>query len=137
MTHRIQHVDSAHVAQTWPMVESFIVDALKHAHGEYTADQVKVYLATGMWVLYVAVDEAGVVCGAGTVCFTNLPNDRVALVTAIGGKLFTSQDTWQQFVGLLKLRGATQVEGTARESIARLWKRYGFEEKYRIVSVRI
>lgn len=134
---KIQYVPLEYVNQTWPLVEQYVASALEHSCGEYTPDQVKVYLATGQWTLYVAADDAGSLHGAGTVCFNNLPNDRVAFVTTIGGKLFTSQETWQQFVDLLKARGATQVEGAARESIARLWKRYGFEEKYRIVSVRI
>jgi len=134
---KIQYVPVEYVTQTWPLVEAFIASALEHSHGEYTPEQVKVYLVTGIWTLYVAVDGAGAVHGAGTVCFNNMPNDRVAFVTTIGGRLFTSQETWQQFVDLLKARGATQVEGAARESIARLWERYGFKTKYSIVSVRI
>lgn len=134
---RIEVVHPDHFQYAWPLVEQYITAALEYSHGEYTPDQAKVYLANGVWTLYVAVDDAGALHGAGAVQFNNLPNDRVAFVTAIGGKLFTSKDTWQQFVDLLKSRGATRVEGAARESIARLWKRYGFEEKYRIVSVRI
>ena len=134
---RIEAVHTDHFQLAWPLVEGFIASALEYSHGEYTVEQAKVYLSTGQWALYVAVDDAGALHGAGAVQFNNRPNDRVAFVVAIGGKMFTSKDTWQQFVGLLKARGATQVEGAARESIARLWKRYGFEEKYRIVSVRI
>lgn len=134
---QIQYVPIEYVSQTWPLVENFIASALEYSHGEYTVEQAKVFLSSGAWTLYVAVDDAGALHGAGAVQFNNRPNDRVAFVIAIGGKLFTGQDTWQQFVDLLKSRGATQVEGAARESIARLWKRYGFEEKYRIVSVRI
>ena len=134
---RIEVVHPDHFQYAWPLVEHYIASALEHSHGEYTPEQAKVYFANGFWTLYVAVDDAGALHGAGAVQFNNMPNDRVAFVVAIGGKLFTSQNTWQQFVDLLKLRGATQVEGAARESIARLWKRYGFEEKYRIVSVRI
>jgi hypothetical protein len=134
---RVEVVHTDHFQLAWPLVEGFIASALEYSHGEYTVEQAKVYLATGMWTLYVAVDDAGTLHGACAVVFNNRPNDRVAFVIAIGGKMFTSKDTWQQFVGLLKARGATQVEGAARESIARLWKRYGFEEKYRIVSVRI
>lgn len=134
---RIEVVHPDHFQYAWPLVEQFISSALEYSDGEYTAEQAKVYLASGAWTLYVAVDDAGTLHGAGAVQFNNLPNDRVAFVIAIGGKLFTSKDTWQQFVGLLKSRGATRVEGAARESIARLWKRYGFEEKYRIVGVKI
>ena len=134
---QIQYVPVEYIHQTWPLVEGYMASALEYSHGEYTADQAKVYLSNGQWTLYVAVDDAGSLRGAGAVQFNNLPNDRVAFVVAIGGKLFTSQDTWQQFVDLLKARGATRVEGAARESIARLWKRYGFEEKYRIVGVAL
>ena len=134
---QIQYVPVEYIHQTWPLVEGYITSALEYSHGEYTPEQAKVYLANGQWTLYVAVDDAGSLRGAGAVQFNNMPNDRVAFVMAIGGKLFTSQDTWQQFVDLLKSRGATRVEGAARESIARLWKRYGFEEKYRIVGVAL
>lgn len=134
---RIEVVHPDHFQYAWPLVEPFISSALEHSHGEYTTEQAKVYLASGAWTLYVAVDDAGALHGAGAVQFNSMPNDRVAFVIAIGGKLFTSQNTWQQFVDLLKSRGATRVEGAARESIARLWKRYGFDEKYRVVSVRI
>lgn len=133
----IQFVPVEYVHQTWPLVETFIADALEYCHGEYTPDQVRVLVAHGAWVLYVAVDDAGALHGAGTVQFDNRPNDRVAYVTAIGGKLFTSQDTWQQFVALLKARGATRIEGAVRDSMARLWTRYGAEEKYRILGLRI
>lgn len=134
---KIQYVPLEYVNQTWPLVEHYIVAALEHAQGDYNADQAKVYLASGAWTLYVAVDDAGALHGAGAVQFNNMPNDRVAFVTALGGKLFTGQDTWQQFVDLLKSRGATRIEGAVRDSMARLWARYGAEEKYRIFGLRI
>jgi hypothetical protein len=134
---KIEVVHPDHFQYAWPLVERFISSALEYSSGDYTTEQAKVYLASGSWTLYVAVDDAGTLHGAGAVQFNSMPNDRVAFVVAIGGRLFTSQETWQQFVSLLKSRGATRVEGAARESIARLWKRYGFEEKYRIVGVKI
>jgi hypothetical protein len=90
----------------------------------------------GNWSLIVAVNEAGI-HGAATVSFSNRPNDRVAFITAIGGKLISNPDTVEQLKQVLSSVGATCIEGAARESIARLWSRYGFEEKYRIVGVRI
>lgn len=134
---QVQQVPIQFIAAAWPKVERFIRSALEYSQGEYTAEQAKVYLAQGVWVLYVAVTDEGEVKGAACVQFNNMPNDRVAFVVAIGGKLMTNKDTWVQFTSILKANGATVVEGAARESIARLWTRYGFEEKYRIVGVRI
>jgi hypothetical protein len=132
----IERVDPMHVHHVWPVVEGFIASALDHSKGDYTLDQVKTLVAMGNWTLLVAVDDNGVQ-GAATVDFFNRPNDRVAFVTSIGGRLVSSPDSVEQLKKLLGSLGATCIEGAARESIARLWSRYGFEEKYRIVGVRI
>lgn len=133
---RIERVDVGHVHQVWPLVEGHIASALEHAKGDYTLESVKVLLATGQWLMLVAVDDDGVQ-GAATVSFTSRPHDRVAFITTIGGKLISSDETFEQLKALLRALGATCIEGAARESIARLWSRYGFEEKYRIVGVKI
>jgi sulfur carrier protein ThiS len=132
----IQRVDVGHIHQVWPLVEEYLVAALEHAKEDYTLESVKVLLVTGQWVLIVAVD-GDVVKGAAAVSFTSRPHDRVAFVTLIGGKLISNDDTFEQLKNLLRALGATCIEGAARESIARLWSRYGFEEKYRIVGVKI
>ena len=134
---QIQQVPFQYVHAAWPKVERFIASALEYSDGEYTPEQAKVFVANGQWALFVAVDDNQEVQGAACVQFNNMPNDRVAFVVAIGGKLISNQDTWAQFTSILKANGATCVEGAARESIARLWTRYGFKEKYRIVGVKI
>lgn len=133
---QVQLVDTAHVNQVWHLVETYIADAMEYSCGDYTVDQVKTLVVMGHWTLLVAVDDDGVK-GAATVSFSNRPNDRVAFITSIGGKLISNPDTFEQLKRLLASTGATYIEGAARESIARLWSRYGFEEKYRIVGVKI
>lgn len=134
---QVQQVPIQYIHAAWPKVERFVASALEYSDGEYTSEQAKVFLANGQWALFVAVDDNQEVQGAACVQFNNMPNDRVAFVVAIGGKLISNKDTWAQFTSILKANGATFVEGAARESIARLWTRYGFKEKYRIVGVRI
>lgn len=130
----IQYVPIHLVHHVWPDVDKFLWDALIQAEcTEYNIDQLKTFVVQGQQDLFVAVDEQNKVHGAATVSFMNYPSHRVAFVTAIGGKLFTNQETWGQFVALLKSKGATRVQGAARESIARLWRRYGFRERHVIV----
>ena len=125
------------VHQTWPKVESFIeASVLQSDVDDYTVDQIKQLCVQGQWVLLVAVED-GEIWGAGTILFYNRPNDRVALVTSIGGRLISSSDTFAQLKKFAVSNGATMIEGAVRESIARLWKRYGFTEKYRIVGVKL
>lgn len=137
MTLTINYVAHQHVNQTWPLIESYLAEAQKYGGDDYTLDQIKVYIAQGTWLLIVAVDEEGKLHGAATVNFINMPNDRVAFITYIGGRLISNRDTFAQFKNVLKSFGATKIQGAAREAIARLWSRYGFEERYIIVETKI
>jgi hypothetical protein len=137
MTLEVKHVPVQYVHQAWPMVERFIADAVEFGGDDYTLDQVRVYVSSGQWLLVVAVDLEGVIKGAATVNFINYPNDRIAFITFIGGRLISNKETFKQLSDLLKANGATKIQGAARESIARLWSRYGFEERYRIVETKI
>lgn len=121
------------VSQSWNLVSGFIGDALEFSDDDYSLDQAKVYLTNGQWQLIIALDNLGKIKGCCTVSFLNYPNDRVAFITTIGGKFISDKDIYKEFTELLKAQGATKVQGAARESIARLWRRLGFKEKYIIV----
>lgn len=137
MTLTIRPVDAAYVQQVWPMVSGFLEDALSKLEGspDYNLSHVQMFLTSGQWLLLVAVDENNAIHGAATVSFINYPLHRVAFITAIGGKLVSSTDTFQQLSALLKQRGATKIQGFGREAIVRLWKRYNFEPRDTLVEV--
>jgi len=84
----------------------------------------------------VAVQEQNVI-GASAINIYNMPNDRVAFVIAMGGKLITGPETYEQFCTLLKSFGATKIQGVARESAVRLYKRFGFKERYTLVEAKL
>lgn len=134
----IQPVATQFVNQVWADVEVFIKSAEeKSGATEYNAEHIKMYLTSGQWMLVVAADEENKIHGAAAVNFINYPNDRVAFVTAIGGKLIANEETFAQLCALVKECGATKIQGMARESVARLWKRFGFEERSILVETKI
>ena len=133
----IKHVPVEFVAQTWPRVEQFISTADTFASGDYTADQIKVYLAKNLWTLLVAINEDGEIQGAATVTFQNYPNDRIAFITTMGGNLITSDDMMEKLKAVLKGFGATKIQGAVRHAMARFAKKFGFVERYAIVEVKI
>jgi hypothetical protein len=137
MTLTIQYVPVDYAARTWPLVEKYVKMAIDHGHGDYKLDQIKMFVNIGQWLLLVARDEQGNIHGAATSSFINYPNDRVAFITCIGGKLISNQETFKQMSDILKANGATKIQGMARPSIARLWKRYGFTERTMLVETRI
>lgn len=137
MTLRIMTVDPAYVSQMWPKVEGFIKDALQkgvpEGSGNYNEHHVQQYVAIGQWLLMIAIDEKNEIHGAATISFINYPLHRVAFVTTIGGRLVSSEDTYAQFTGILKQRGATKIQGVCRDSMVRLWQKFGAEPRNRIV----
>jgi hypothetical protein len=143
MTLYIRAVGTNYVAQTWQYVERFLQEALEKGvstpewSDNYDLLHVQGFLTSGQWSLIVAIDESNVIHGAATVSFANYPKNRVAFITLIGGKLISNTDTFDQFSMILKEAGATKIQGMARPAIARLWKRYGFEERTTLVEVKL
>jgi hypothetical protein len=127
----------AYLHQHWEEIEKYLQPALDLSGvEEFTLEQMKVYIVNGNWTL-IAVEENKKLCGAVVVAFANYPNDRIAFVTAIGGKFISSRESSDKFKALLKSMGATKIQGYARESVARLWKRIGFANKQILVEYKL
>lgn len=137
MSLTIQYIPTEFVAQSWGQVEKFLADALQYSTDDYNIDQLKGMVCAGQQLLLVAVDEDLKVHGAATISFINYPNHRVAFITAIGGKLITGPDTFQQLCRVLGLQGATKIQGAVRPSMAKLSKKYGFSEVAALVEVKL
>lgn len=135
---KIQHVAVEYVNQTWPFVEQYIQSAIDNQVGEkdYTLEQVRLMVTSGQWLLLVAIKD-GTIKGAAVINFFNRPSHRVAFVMYIGGRLVCNPETFSQLCDLLKAFGATKIEGAVNDAIARLWRRFGFTDKYRITEVNI
>jgi hypothetical protein len=129
-------VPTSHIQQTWDKVEIMLDRAMAHSGGEYDLDQLKVLLTQGRQVLCVCAEEDLVIKCALAVEWINYPNDRVAFITAIGGK--TDKQCFGEFEQWVKDNGGTKIQGAAFEAVARLWKRaYGFENRYIIVEKKL
>lgn len=137
MSYLVQEVPLEHVNQVWPQVEEFIADSMQHAHGELTADDVRVYVTQGMWSLIVTFNEDMRIISTVVIQYFNRVRDRVAFVIAFGSDGALNPETFQHFIYILSTNGATCVEGGVRPSVARLLRRYGFNEKHRIVGLTI
>lgn len=143
MSLKVQPVPIEYVVQTWPFVEQFLKEALEKGDpapewsDNYDIAHVQGFLTSGVWTLLVATDEENKIHGAATVSFSNYPKNRVAFITLIGGKLISGQDTFEQLSNILRLSGATKIQGMARPAIARLWRQFGFEQRTTLVEVKL
>ena len=131
---KVKHVLQTHIQSIWPDVKDYIEDALRFGNGEYNSDQLKVLLINGQQHLLVVVDDENKIQGCGTLQFIDHPNCRIAFVTSIGGKLISRPDTFNDLIDWVKFNGATKIQGAARESVERLWRKlFKFERRYVIV----
>lgn len=141
MTLRVAPVEPSHIQQVWPRVVDFIKSALDKGTTEetrnYNEHHIQQYLTSGQWFLLVVVDEQNEIHGAATVSFINYPLHRVAFITAIGGKLISNEDTFEQLKNICKQYGATKIQGYGRDAIVKLWSRYGFEPRSTLVEIKI
>jgi hypothetical protein len=67
----------------------------------------------------------------------NRRNERAAFLAALGGNGITTAENWKQLKEMLKIEGATTVEAAVRPSVARLWRRLGFEIKHQVIGAKI
>lgn len=133
----VRPVLTAHVHQTWPLVEELFAKANKYDSGDYTLEQIKASLADGNWLLLVSTDEENNIHGAASVSLYNMPNYRVGFITAMAGKAIVNEDVYGQVCAILKAHGATRVQCAARESAARLYKQVGMKERHIIMETKL
>lgn len=129
---KLVQVQPNYIHQHWDKVSPFIQDSIVKSNSDFTLEQARLLLVQGTWILIVVMN-GNVVNGCLCITFINNPNARLAVITAIGGYLIVANDTWNQLKEMLRKFGATSIQGAARPSIARLWRRLGFIEKHVIV----
>ena len=111
--------------------------ALVFSGGEYSAEHLRMMLVRGEQVLLVAM-QGKTIIGAASVAFENYPNDRIAFITAIGGRMIAEPELFDQLKYWCRANGCTKIRGAAREAVARLWKqKFGIGERYRIVEAQL
>lgn len=124
----IQLVPIEYIHQALQKCGNYIENAMLHAKGECTYDQLKAQMVNGTQQLLLFLEDKEIV-GAVVFHFSNAPNARIFYINAIGGK--TTKEHTDLMFQFAKAQGATCVRGCARESVARLWRqKYGFDSIY-------
>jgi hypothetical protein len=133
---KFELVPTEWTARLWPEIEQYVAMAQEFSSDEYTVDQVKTLVLTGVWNLLVATEE-NKFCGAVVMAVSNRPNDRAAFIVTMGGKNMVNVDGINQIKEIAVKLGATVLEGAVRESVARLAIKAGFTEKCRLIEVKL
>lgn len=136
MSLALQHVTQQYVAQVWPEVSAYLSRSAYQSGGDVTLDQIRMHVNLGMWMLLVVL-KGDKITGAITVAFNNLPNARVAMVTATGGTHVCNPEVIDQLRKIVKSMGATTLQAVVRPAMVRLLGRSGFKPRATVVETSI
>lgn len=129
----IRRLPREEIEKEWNSLKGFIDTALTQSKcDDYGLKDVYHCVNSGQWTLWSVKDDDKY-CGAVVVDFIHYPNGTVAYICAVGGYMLSNKEVVKDFFEQLKKAGAQRVQGAARPSIVRLWRRIGLEEKYAIV----
>jgi hypothetical protein len=131
----VQYVEPRFIVNFWSDIKPYIEKALEHTD-DYSTEQVKVFLTNGNWLLFVVLKN-NVLQGIATVSVENGVNHRTALITTISGKGIINRDAMEQLTNILKSFGLTRVQGYARDSLVRLYNRFGLNKKANLVEFKL
>jgi len=131
----VQYVEPRFINSIWNDVKPFIERALEHTD-DYNAEQCKLFLINRNWELFIAVEDQ-VLCGVATVFIEQGINYRTALITTISGKGIINKDAMGQLMKILRVFGVDRIQGYARDSLVRLYKRFGLEKKANLVEFKL
>jgi hypothetical protein len=118
----VQIVAPNNIYNVWEDVKEYLNASINVSGGDFTLDQLKLFLIRGEQTLLVSVDENNKLNGAMTVEFQNRPNSRVMFITALGGNGIVNEETFSQVEVWAKMQGATKAGAWAQEAQARLYK---------------
>ena len=117
----VQVVAPNYVYQLWDTVEPWFIAAEMFGVDDCTTAQLKLQLVSGAQTLLIALDDNDII-GAAAIAVTSLPNQRVAVISAAGGKGITNTEVLQQVEAWAVAQGATKLRVWAQDAQARLYK---------------
>lgn len=120
------------VEQAWPLVEKFVEDAVRHAGGRFTAEDIRKFCLNGQMQLWLVLDD-GQATAVVLTEIVNYPQKKSCRIVGLAGhnmhkwlNLRIHIDEWA------KRNGCQKMEIIGREGWARLfpdWSRKTFLEK--------
>jgi hypothetical protein len=125
------------IDRAWRDGADMLGDAIKHAQGEVTLDQLKMLLSRNERTLIGLRDETGVK-GWAAVGVQQLPNIRVMHVYAMAGKGICTVDGFDLLKQYAVANGCSSVRGAVRAAVMRMMQqRFGATPLYQTFEVSL
>ena len=113
----------------WPQIGALIASAIPYGRGEYTLDDIRDGIEVGQMFAVGCVNNAGEVEFVVTCSVVAFPRKQVLYVQYGAGR--GGVRAKDSLIAAAKTLGCDWIETRCRESVARLYRRAGFDEGYR------
>jgi hypothetical protein len=124
-------IPTEHVDLVWDKARGYIESAVKTARGKCTVDDVKDGIDSGLYLLWVVIDD-GEVIAAITTRIIEYAKCRAMALDWIGGKRMKDwiEMSNESMIQHAKHNGCSHLEGYGRPSWIRWNGKYGWKEDY-------
>ena len=114
----------------WPQIGALIASAIPYGRGEYTLDDIRDGIEAGQMFAVGCVNNAGEVEFVVTCSVVAFPRKQVLYVQYGAGR--GGVRAKDSLIAAAKTLGCDWIETRCRESVARLYRRAGFDDGYRV-----
>ena len=119
----------------WPQIGALIASAIPYGRGEYTLDDIRDGIEVGQMFAVGCVNNAGEVEFVVTCSVVAFPRKQVLYVQYGAGR--GGVRAKDSLIAAAKTLGCDWIETRCRESVARLYRRAGFDEGYRVCILEV
>lgn len=119
----------------WPQIGALIASAIPYGRGEYTLDDIRDGIEAGQMFAVGCVNNAGEVEFVVTCSVVAFPRKQVLYVQYGAGR--GGVRAKDSLIAAAKTLGCDWIETRCRESVARLYRRAGFEIGYSVCILEV
>ena len=119
----------------WPQIGALIASAIPYGRGEYTLDDIRDGIEVGQMFAVGCVNNAGEVEFVVTCSVVAFPRKQVLYVQYGAGR--GGVRAKDSLIAAAKTLGCDWIETRCRESVARLYRRAGFEIGYSVCILEV
>ena len=119
----------------WPQISALIASAIPYGRGEYTLDDIRAGIEHGQMFAVGCVNDACEIEFVVTCSIVTFPRKQVLYVQYGAGR--GGVRAKDALTTAAKTLGCDWIETRCRESVARLYRRAGFDDAYRVCILEV
>ena len=133
----LYQVHPRELPEVWPLAAPLIQKAIDLDPTATTIQHVEYSIRTGKMFLLVWEEPGEGVTGACTVEFWDLPMERMAHVSLMGGKGIVRHHVFEEAKNWMRMHGATRAQCFAQGTLPQMYEKMGMENTHQVMRIKL